>query len=822
MEKAKFDINPHVIRQLGAELVSDQVTALMELIKNSYDADAKYVRIEINTTGRCPIDDLYNIDHKGYIIVEDNGFGMDKETLLKSWLIISYSNKRAQNGVKPKTPLGRTPLGDKGLGRLSTQRLANCCEIYTKKVDTEAFHVGFRWSDFDLVERLADVDVQFLPATLPCVSGTKMFLLDLLDTDCWKGEGLERLKGALCQIIAPYRELKPFNIYLSINGESIDISQEVNKLEQLNLCDINFKYEKGVLSTKISVHLRKLIGNDYNSYQSLILPDNGKRFENYLFSDSKGRGKCFEKGDDQYWLKTQFSTELSSVLGSTSIFDETDSFDPGDFFGRIQEFYFGGQNKEGDWWNELYKDFKEYKSFVQSQKGVKIYRNGFAVRPYGIDGNDWLGLGQGQTGGSSYYGLRPGNVVGYISIDEAVNGNLKDKTDREGLIENNSYRSFYQLVTTIVDRYAEIMENLRRCYADFRKSLSSDNTKIKTMNQAFDVIAEQAQKGSTTITAYEEVQSKFSSVEKKIDKVVKTQKSSLFNTEDSDLMRHTLEEVLQILKESRSVLDQANEVLCNSSYLSEALTIIKPKLDALNEQLNDFSELASLGLISEMITHDLSQISNRLMAKGQDLDNLLKINATITKEQLYSTVDFIRSTVSSLRTQMRHLDPSLKYNREKKDKFSVSMLLKNEELPYYADKFQRYGIDCTIIPENDFEVDFNKGRIMQVFDNLINNSIYWLLHRHKTITNHPCITIRVDKPWVYIYDNGDGVDPFVADTLFEPFVTRKPRGEGRGLGLFIVRQLLDSYKCDIVLDDSLNSVGNRYKFSINLNEVIIK
>ena len=99
MEKAKFDINPHVIRQLGAELVSDQVTALMELIKNSYDADAKYVRIEINTTGRCPIDDLYNIDHKGYIIVEDNGFGMDKETLLKSWLIISYSTKRAQNGV---------------------------------------------------------------------------------------------------------------------------------------------------------------------------------------------------------------------------------------------------------------------------------------------------------------------------------------------------------------------------------------------------------------------------------------------------------------------------------------------------------------------------------------------------------------------------------------------------------------------------------------------------------------------------------------------------------------------------------------------------
>ena len=91
MEKAKFDINPHVIRQLGAELVSDQVTALMELIKNSYDADASYVKIEINTVNRCEIPDLYNPNHKGYILVEDNGFGMDQETILKSWLIISYS-----------------------------------------------------------------------------------------------------------------------------------------------------------------------------------------------------------------------------------------------------------------------------------------------------------------------------------------------------------------------------------------------------------------------------------------------------------------------------------------------------------------------------------------------------------------------------------------------------------------------------------------------------------------------------------------------------------------------------------------------------------
>ncbi len=824
MEKAKFDINPHVIRQLGAELVSDQVTALMELIKNSYDADAKFVKIEINTNGACNNPELYNPNHKGYILVEDNGFGMDNETLLKSWLTISYSNKRAINGVKPKTPLGRTPLGDKGLGRLSTQRLANCCEIFTKKAETSPFHVGFKWSDFDTVERLGEVEVDFGSTYFNGKSGTKLYLLDLLDTDCWKGEGLERLKGALCQIIAPYRELKPFNIYLSVNGEIIDISQEITKLEQLNLCDINFSYLNGRMDVKIDIHLRKLIGNDYSFFQKFIIPDNGNRFEKYLFSDKKGRGDCFKHSENGYWLQSQFSFDLKSLLPQPDLYTNHDIDDPGDFFGRIQEFYFGAQDKLGDWWNELYRNFKEYKSFVQSQTGIKIYRNGFAVRPYGIDDNDWLLLGQSQTGGSSYYGLRPGNVVGYVAIDEAKNNNLKDKTDREGLIDNGAFRNFYKLISTVVSRYSESMENLRRCYADFKSSFASENTKIRTMNQAFNTISNHAQKGEETSKAYDNVQKKFASIEDKIDKVVKSESPSLFQASEDKVLKDTLHEVHAILLESKKVLIQAKDVLSDSIYLNEALKIIEPRLEALESQLVDFSELASLGLISEMVTHDLSLISNKLLTKGNDLEKQLQTNIDVSKKQLFSLVDFIKSTVSSIRSQMKHLDPSLKYNREQLDVFSIEDLLTKEELPYYNNKLMERGIKSTLIIEKDFTVSINKGRLMQVFDNLINNSIYWLSRRFEPSLSHPIplITLIVDKPWVYIEDNGEGIDNSVTSILFEPFVTRKPKGEGRGLGLFIVRQLLDQCKCDIYLDDKLNERGNRYRFSINLNSIVVK
>ena len=160
----QFDINPHVIRQLGEELVPDEMTALMELIKNAYDADASYVKIDINTEGIYTEEQLTYPTHKGYIVVEDSGIGMNDEAIEKSWLTISYSNKRAgADGIKKKTKKDRTPLGDKGLGRLSTQRLADNCEIFTTpEGGSNRYHVAFDWREFDKVQRLSQVPVQEL------------------------------------------------------------------------------------------------------------------------------------------------------------------------------------------------------------------------------------------------------------------------------------------------------------------------------------------------------------------------------------------------------------------------------------------------------------------------------------------------------------------------------------------------------------------------------------------------------------------------------------------------------------------------------------
>lgn len=813
----RFDINPHVIRQLGAELVTDQVTALMELIKNSYDADASYVKVTIDTQGTLLDEELFHKNHKGYIVVDDDGFGMDRDTILKSWLIISYSNKREVNGIKPKTPKGRTPLGDKGLGRLSTQRLADICEMFTKKNGGETLHVGFDWNDFDKAAKLSDVDVDFRKSTLAKIEGTKLVLLNLSDEKAWEGSNLERFKALLCQLISPYKENRPFRVYLVINGESINLDQESVKLQKLSLADIQFKYQDKSFSWYADLSMRKLIGNDFDTYEKLILADNGKRFVESFFKDKKGRSSNFQKDVDDVWLRVEDSFPLIDITGPKSLYN-AEEYDPGSFFGRIQEFSFQKNSKSEDWWSSLYATFDQYKSFIEPQKGIKIYRNGFAIRPYGINSNDWLKLGASWTGGSSYYGLRPDNVVGYVSIDEGVNSNLKDKTDREGLIENDYSRVFFGLLDFFVKAVNREFENLRRFYNDFRKDMVQDNQKVKSMADALGAIQRQAEKGNEVSKSYNEVQQKFETIQKRIQKVVSSEKDSLFGQGEDSLSHQTLREVSDLMETSRSILAKANEVLKNSALLNEALIVLKPKLDSLEENLRDMTELASLGLISEMVSHDLGQVTHRMLGKSNEIEKQLKSKKELTTEQLYSIVSFIKSMVTSLKSQMKHLDSSMKYNRLKIDDFSICDFLAKEEGSYYQDKLLNNQVALIIDNKNDFYVRANKGKIIQVFDNLMNNSLYWL----NTRKDGKKVVITIDKPWVYFEDNGPGVNESVENVLFSPFVTCKPAGQGRGLGLFIVQQLLDDCNCDIVLDKERNKDGRKFRFSINLYGLIAK
>jgi signal transduction histidine kinase len=111
--------------------------------------------------------------------------------------------------------------------------------------------------------------------------------------------------------------------------------------------------------------------------------------------------------------------------------------------------------------------------------------------------------------------------------------------------------------------------------------------------------------------------------------------------------------------------------------------------------------------------------------------------------------------------------------------------------------------------------------LIQVFDNLLLNSEYWLKEDLKAnrIT-HGEIVIELEKPYVTVADNGRGVDPVIESSVFEPFVSAKGKGKGRGLGLYIVQQLLEAESCNIILIPERNSWDRLFKFQIDLSGVL--
>src|SRR4051812_15797717 len=116
------EVDANVVWQLGDELITDAEQALLELIKNSYDADARVARITIDTNDQC--EELSSKKKLvGSIVISDDGTGMDLNAIEHGWLTISLSQKRAFKEASKKTKkFHRTPLGDKGLGRLGTMK----------------------------------------------------------------------------------------------------------------------------------------------------------------------------------------------------------------------------------------------------------------------------------------------------------------------------------------------------------------------------------------------------------------------------------------------------------------------------------------------------------------------------------------------------------------------------------------------------------------------------------------------------------------------------------------------------------------------------
>ncbi len=822
---AHFDINAAVVFRLGEELITDEVQALVELVKNSYDADASWVKVTIDTKAQNQWGERYS-DAKGVILVEDDGDGMSLQVIEKGWLTIANSPKRAQKMEGETTRKGRTPIGDKGLGRLGVQRLAGNVEIVTRPRDEdEENYVAFSWQDFRDAENLSQVPVVLENrARRSGPQGTKLILSDLKDSEAWQGErsALE-LQRNLSGMVSPFQEVRDFVVHLELDGKQLELAEIAQRVRETALLRYRFDFDGTTFSIGGKARLEFLQPNskkDRALLGSLCRIDQGAALFDFLARKAKRkRPPLFQRSNSGSWfvefgIKRRLD-DLDKVRSKEGIVAN-----PGPFHGEVDSVSLD----RTDFQAHAIDRYSDYRALVKELAGVRVYRDGFGIRV----GEDWLGLGKQWTSATSYYGLKPGNVLGYVALTARDNAALIETTSREGFQVTPHYENLYALLTDFVRFTGDVQEFLRRGTLEFLNEHKDRNADLEPEESPGDITRRIDEVATTLESKGRKLKGHSGRLQTVADQATLTLehvRKEIGNKGDFDegvrsamgWLDEALAEVASAASSAELLLDEMAEALEKASQLKSLREVLDRRWDNLQDELGALFESVSLGLTAEALSHEIHNIADGLAKRSAALFRQLR-KGDVRQATIVSFVEHVRSSVAGMRKQLAHLTPSLKYLRERKERIDLLAFLR-QLAAFHNDRLEGKAIEVLVRASKRSTpfLNMNLGKLTQIFDNLILNADYWL--REAIRTGHieaGLITLTVEDHFVQVADNGRGIDPVVEETLFDPFVTMKQRGEGRGLGLFVVHQLLDSEACTALLLLERNDFGRRYVFELNL------
>jgi hypothetical protein len=285
---AELRVGAHVLVQLGSELVTDVEQAILECVKNSYDADSPGCRIDVDTrevgvriesgpaaklrrfnkssetvevglydscgqrlsaTSVVKDDEILrrHLSYTGRITIEDRGDGLTSEQLQDSWLVISRSSKRGEHGVqKSKTAKGRTPLGDKGLGRLGSMKLGDILRIETATAPTASLATAqFRWADCESARTVDEIPV-FVEevANTEKFKGTRVSVLGLRDLSEWRRKDrINEITRSLARLISPFEATSTFPVGITLDGAGHSLVSVTEDVLRRAIAEFSFRWD---------------------------------------------------------------------------------------------------------------------------------------------------------------------------------------------------------------------------------------------------------------------------------------------------------------------------------------------------------------------------------------------------------------------------------------------------------------------------------------------------------------------------------------------------------------------------------------------------
>lgn len=411
-DKVRFSVDAGIIDRLGRELMAKQETAVAELVKNAYDADANTVILQFVNSDAAG----------GTLIIEDDGHGMDLTSLRNGFMRLSSTDK-IHNPVSPK--YHRQRAGRKGIGRFATQRLGKKLTIISQMAGSEkAWEVVIEWDDYKI-----DRDINLVANSareIPKQKGHGTVLKIEHLREGWTTTEIQRVFRYVSELLQPS--------YLSDRTTK-------NSVKFASQTDKSFSVKCQRISNEV---IQDVAGIDKSFLDKALAV-----FEGYV--DDSGEGFC---SVDSKSLKIQPLENLISISAS-------ENRDKVDKYSLIKDVHFKAYyfiyNRpdyyDGDGIGIGAIELKRVNDFAQTSSGIRLYRNGFRVPPFGDVGDDWLDIDERVTS-QSHTGKVPltnKNLFGFVEITDEEGTLFEETSSREGLIKNEAFEELVDFLIKAFD-----------------------------------------------------------------------------------------------------------------------------------------------------------------------------------------------------------------------------------------------------------------------------------------------------------------------------------------------------------------------------------
>lgn len=703
----RFSVDAGHISRLGKELVGRQETAVSELVKNAYDADATSVKVTFIDT-----------DEKGGSLrIWDNGHGMTREQIVGGFMRLSTSDKLHN----PTSPIyKRTRAGRKGIGRFAAQRLGNRLTLTTRTADDDhPLRLRINWLEFAHDQEIFSIANKLEALEKDRNPGTTLYIGDLCDA--WTDSQIKRVYRYIGELLQPFPLSKTDKKNESDPGFQVTFYRQTGGDERQVIADD----ETEIFSQSVAV-IEGWVDDDGFGYVSF----NSKKLK---INESDLPVSRLRNVIESY-------QELRNVHFKAHYFIYSSDFISGHQLSRIQE-------------------------LAKTRGGIRVYRNGFRVLPYGESYNDWLKLDASTRARAILPAHANNNFFGYVEIKDQEGTLFEETASREGLIENTAFEELTEFVASALKsavlRIASVRDKKLTAGQRDWKSSKDTSPSDKVRNAAGKIVSE-------------------------MFAVLK--KAAPTDVEDGGAQTKSIE---RLALELNSAADE-QEVLV-ASYLQE---------------IGMLRVLASLGLTIGQFTHE---IRHNLSALRADIDYFESYSEPDTEE--YETSIRLKTNFKSLQNYAAYFDASIAAN--------VKREIHPIELSDVINRFKRviepitdrYLIDITseILDYDLYTKPMHPSEWTSILFNFMTNAKKAIDRAGVTGKIH----IRAGREEGMVYldfaDNGDGISPEIEDRIFDAFFTTTSSAGtlaeeneeilGTGLGLKIVKDIISTAGGEIELID---------------------